>query len=341
MKILTIAVPAYNSQDYLDRCIDSLLKGGPDVEILIVDDGSKDRTAAIADGYAAKYPDIVRVIHQENGGHGDAVTTGIHNATGLYFKVCDSDDHLAEAPFHQVVAFLKQSAAEEKHLDMLVCNFVYDKQGVPEWRKKVISYHKMFPVNTYFTWEEAKPARMGHYILMHSVIYRTAMLQEMNMRLPKHTFYVDNLYVYEPMEHVKTLYYMDTNLYRYYIGRADQSVNTEVMKKRIDQQDRVNRLMFSYRDLNQIENRRVADYMFKYLAMITTITTVFYDLIGTEEADRKRDKLWSDFHDQNFGMWKQLRYYKFGVGLHLGGKVWHHVFIPLFYRIGQFIFGYN
>ena len=96
MKLLTITVPCYNSQDYLDRCMESLLVGGEDVEILIVDDGSTDRTAEMADAYAQKYSAIVKVIHKQNGGHGSAVNTGIASATGLFFKVVDSDDWVKE-----------------------------------------------------------------------------------------------------------------------------------------------------------------------------------------------------------------------------------------------------
>ena len=93
MKLLSIAIPCYNSQDYMESCIESLLVGGEEVEILIVDDGSSDRTAEIADDYARKYPTIVKAIHQENGGHGEAVNAGIRNATGLYFKVVDRIFH--------------------------------------------------------------------------------------------------------------------------------------------------------------------------------------------------------------------------------------------------------
>ena len=93
MKLLTFAIPCYNSESYMRHCIESILPGGEDVEILIVDDGStKDNTAAIADEYQEKYPTIVRAIHLENGGHGEAVNAGNRNATGLYFKVMDSDD---------------------------------------------------------------------------------------------------------------------------------------------------------------------------------------------------------------------------------------------------------
>lgn len=81
LKLLTIAVPCYNSQEYMRKCIDSLLEGGNMVEILIIDDGSSDDTGRIADQYEAAYPDIVRTIHQKNGGHGEAVNTGIRYAT--------------------------------------------------------------------------------------------------------------------------------------------------------------------------------------------------------------------------------------------------------------------
>ena len=96
MKLLTIAIPCYNSEAYMDHAIQSAMKGGDDVEIIIVNDGSKDRTAEIADSYAKKYPNQIKAIHQENGGHGSAVNTGLANATGVYYKVLDSDDWLNE-----------------------------------------------------------------------------------------------------------------------------------------------------------------------------------------------------------------------------------------------------
>ena len=103
----------------------TLLPGGDEVEILIVDDGSTDRTAEIADEYERKYPNIVRAIHKENGGHGDAVTTGIRNATGLFFKVVDSDDSLAPEAYKQVLDFLRRIVKKNHELDMLISNFCF------------------------------------------------------------------------------------------------------------------------------------------------------------------------------------------------------------------------
>ena len=240
MKLLSIAVPCYNSQDYMRHCVETLLPGGDEVEILVVDDGSKDDTAAIADELEAKYPGIVRAIHQENGGHGAAVMAGLKNATGLYFKVVDSDDWLDEEAYPKVLDTLR-GFAEGEPVDLLVCNYIYDKVGSKH--KKVMEYRGVLPEGRVFTWPEAGHFRKGQYILMHSVIYRTQLLRDCKLDLPRHTFYVDNLYVYVPMRWVKTLYYLDVDLYHYYIGRNDQSVNETVMIRRIDQQLRVNKLM--------------------------------------------------------------------------------------------------
>ena len=128
MKILSIAVPCYNSQAYMRKCIDSLLEGGEDVEILVVDDGSSDETAQIADEYAEKYPTIVKAIHQENGGHGEAVNTGIRNASGIYFKVVDSDDWVQKEAYLEILSTLSMFVKGSYTVDMLISNFVYEKQ---------------------------------------------------------------------------------------------------------------------------------------------------------------------------------------------------------------------
>ena len=190
MKLLSIAIPCYNSAAYMGKCIESLLKGGEDVEILIVDDGStKDNTAEIADEYAAKYPGIIKAIHKENGGHGSAVNAGIENASGLYFKVVDSDDWVQEEAYKKILDTLRDIAGGDKALDMLVSNFVYEKEG--EKRKKIMHYRHILPTDRMFTWDDCRYFRKAHYILMHSVIFRTQLLKDCGLHLPEHTFYVD------------------------------------------------------------------------------------------------------------------------------------------------------
>jgi hypothetical protein len=121
------------------------------------------------------------------------------------------------------------------------------------------------------------------------------MLRECGLKLPKHTFYVDNIFVFQPLPSVKTLYYMDVDLYRYYIGREDQSVNEEIMISRIDQQLKVTRLMMSYHDIPAIGNKKLRDYMVKEIAMMLTICTALLVKDGSEESLRKNRRIWAYF----------------------------------------------
>ena len=340
MKLLSIAVPCYNSAPYMRNCIDSLLTGGDRVEILIIDDGStKDNTLAIAREYEAKYPGIVKAIHQENGGHGEAVNTGLKNATGVYFKVVDSDDHLDTELFPQVLDKLEEFVYGPEKIDMLCCNFVYDKQGVEH--KKVMAYHTAFPKDTPFTWDQVRFFMLGQYILMHSVIYRTAVLRASGMELPKHTFYVDNLFVYQPLPQVKTIYYLNLDLYRYFIGRDDQSVNEKNMIKRVDQQLRVTRLMMEAVDVFALppEQDKLRAYMLNYFSMMMAISSIFLALDGSEEALAKRKKLWDDLKAHDERLYRRCRHSVaqacnlpgwLGCKLSIGG-----------YRIAQKLFKFN
>ena len=316
MKLISFTVPCSNSEAYMSKGLDSLLVGGDDCEIIIVDDGSTDRTGEIADQYQVMHPNVVRVIHKENGGHGSAVNAGIENATGLYFKVVDSDDWLKDTALLQVLEFLRSVAGTRPQLDMLICNFVYDKVG--EDRHKVMQYRQSIPVGKMITWDETKHFHRGHYILMHSVIYRTGLLRECGLSLPEHCFYVDNLYVFIPLCYVKYMYYMDVNLYHYFIGRADQSVNQKVMISRIDQQIRVNKLMVDYYTDKTTRDRlskmpQCRKYMYNYLEIITTISSVLALLSYTKENMAKKEELWEYIRKKDFWLYRKLRYSILGI----------------------------
>ena len=204
-KLITFAVPCYNSADYMARCVDSLLEGGDDIEIILVDDGStKDDTPAICDRYAEQYPEIVRAVHQENGGHGEGVNCGLRNARGIYYKVVDSDDWLDVPSLQKALAKLRQFVRDEKLVDMMVCNYVYEH--VEDNTSRVMHYRNVFPTNRVFQWEHIGRFRPSQYLLMHSVIYRTQVLRDCGLELPKHTFYVDNIFVYQPLPQMRNLY---------------------------------------------------------------------------------------------------------------------------------------
>ncbi|MEG0564734.1 MAG: glycosyltransferase family A protein [Hungatella sp.] len=339
MKLLSVAIPCYNSESYMRHCIETLLTGGEEVEILIVDDGStKDKTGEIADEYAAKYPTICQAIHQENGGHGEAVNMGLRHAGGIFYKVVDSDDWVDEEAFVEVLRTLRRFVYGNQTLDMLICNFVYEKQGAK--RKKVMNYNMALPKNELITWDDVKIFRLGQYILMHSVIYRTELLRECGLELPKHTFYVDNIFVYQPLPHVQTMYYLDVNFYRYFIGREDQSVNETVMIGRIDQQIRITKLMLEYYDVTKITKRKLRHYMTQYLEIMMVVSSILAIRSGTEENMEKKKELWQYLKQKNFPLFLRLRFGFLGQGMNLPGKSGRKLTIAG-YKITRKFFGFN
>ena len=339
MKLLSIAIPCYNSESYMRHCIETLLPGGEDVEIIIVNDGStKDHTAQIADEYAAKYPTIIKAVHQENGGHGEAVNAGLRNATGLYFKVVDSDDWVDAESYQKVLEKLNELVRSGNPVDMMLCNYVYEKQGAK--RKKVVRYTSALPQDQIFGWNDVKHFHKGQYILMHSVIYRTQMLKECGLELPKHTFYVDNIFVYYPLPYVKTMYYMDVDLYRYFIGRADQSVNEKVMIGRVDQQIKVNKIMIDQYDMKTIQNVKLRKYMISYLEIMMAVSSIMLIRSGTKESLEKKKDLWQYLKKKDAGLFYKLYFGIFGRAMNLPGKGGRKVSV-FAYKLANKVMGFN
>ena len=338
MKILSFAIPCYNSAAYMEKCIKSVLAGGEEVEVIIVDDGSaKDNTAEIADRYAEQYPTIVKAVHQENGGHGQAVNTGLAHATGKFFKVVDSDDWVDARSYKKILATLK-GFVEGEEPDMVIANYVYDKVGAK--RKKVIHYDNVFPVEQMFGWDDIGKFKIDQYILMHSVIYRTQLLKDCALQLPKHTFYVDNIYVYYPLPHVRTIYYLDVNLYRYYIGRDDQSVNEKNMIKRIDQQLYVNQTMIDMYQMKMISNKKLRSYMIKYLAIMMTVSSIICIRSKKEENLKKKKELWTYLKRKDYKTNFKIRYGILGQTMNLPGRSGRKI-SSMGYSVMRRIIGFN
>ena len=336
--IISIAIPCYNSEAYMEKAIQSVLKGGEDVEIIIVNDGSTDGTSEIAKRYQREYPTIVKAVDKENGGHGDAVNTGLQYATGLYFKVVDSDDWLDEPSLMKILQTLHNLVEKKQMVDMLVSNYVYEKVGAKH--KKVIHYQNVMPQDRVITWRDMGRFRIGQYILMHSVMYRTELLRVCGLKLPKHTFYVDNLYVYYPLPHVKTFYYLNVNLYRYFIGRDGQSVNEKNMIKRIDQQLFVTKTMIDMYDMHKIPSKRLRAYMINYQAIMMTVSSIIAIRSKSEENLEKKRELWKYLKEKDARVYAKIRYGILGQTMNLPGKPGRKV-SSLAYALANRIFGFN
>ncbi|HEY9573923.1 MAG TPA: glycosyltransferase [Lachnospiraceae bacterium] len=337
MKLLSIAIPCYNSEAYMEKCVNSLLVGGDLVEIIIVNDGSTDKTKEIAERLKEEYPTIIKTVHKENGGHGSAVNAGIANASGLYFKVVDSDDWVNEEAYKKILETLLEIVKGPDALDVLISNYVYEKQGA---KKKRVMRYSAFPKDRIFKWSEMTPLPKTQYVLMHSLIYRTELLRECGLQLPEHTFYVDNLFAFQPMGHVKSLYYLDVNFYRYFIGRQDQSVNESIMIQRIDQQLRVNKLMIDSFDAKRIVNKMQRKFMVHSISIIMLVSSILLLKSKTEENLKKKDELWKYLKEKDAWLYLQLRYSLLGRLVNLPGKGGRNISIAG-YKLVQKIYGFN
>lgn len=326
MKYITFTVPCYNSAAYMERCVDSLLIGGEDVEILLIDDGSTDRTGEIADEYERNYPGIVRAVHKSNGGHGSGVNAGLLLATGCYFKVVDSDDWLSEDAYRRLLARVKEfctGAVAElmDQPDLIVCNYTYNH--LEEGTAHTMAYRNVFPAETPCTWNDIGHFRPSQYLIMHALIYRTSVLRETGVCLPEHTFYVDNIFAYQPLPYVKKIYYMDIDLYQYFLGRADQSVNEEVMMRRIDQQIKVTKIVASCVDLDEVRQKypKLAVYMCRNISIMMAISSIHLLLINDRAALEKRKLLWNTIREEDKMLYLRLKYTTLSGFTYLPGKV--------------------
>lgn len=315
MKLMSFAVPCYNSEEYMQKCIESLLKGGEDVEIIVVNDGSHDNTREIAEDYVRRYPSIVKAVHKENGGHGSGVNKGLELASGLYYKVVDSDDWLDETALKTLLDTIKKHRAENALPDLYLTNFVYEK--VYEGGRYVRRFTKNFPVNKFFGWEKVKKFHTSSVLLMHSLIYKTEKLRESNTVLPEHTFYVDNIFAYKPLPYMKKLYYLDIDLYRYFIGREDQSVSRENIVRRYEQQIRVMKEMaaaYSYEEIKSFP-KGLKRYVLHDLGVIMTLTMMFTTGGKDNPTKRKRElkELWNYIKAKDKKLYRYLKYNTYPV----------------------------
>ncbi len=306
-KLISFGVPCYNSAAYMEKCVDSILKGGDEVEVIIVDDGSSDKTAEIGDRYVLNYPNQVKVIHQENGGHGAAVNAGLQAATGVYYKVVDSDDWLDEEALKTLLRTVRTHIAQGTEADLYITNFVYEH--VADGTSHVSQYADKMPQNVKIGWDKVKKFRFSRMLLMHAVLFKRDVLQKSGTVLPKHTFYVDNLFAYKPLPFAKSIFYCNVNLYRYFIGRDDQSVNRVNFVKRYDQQIRVMKEMtdaYGYDAIVRLP-KGLKKYMFHALQAVMMNTVYFACAQDSEERRKALKEMWAHIKAKDKKLYAKLR----------------------------------
>ena len=309
MKLLTLVVPSYNVESFLRRCVERMVSAGPELDVLIVDDGSVDGTPALADALAAEYPDIVRVIHQENGGHGEGLNQGIRCAQGLYLKSVDADDRIDPDSLRAMLDLLRDHATPDTWADLVINDYVYDHPD----RENVfqVRYNHVFHADRRDTWETCRRFPIWKQFMIHSMCYRVALLREHAYTLPKHTFYEDNLYIYQPLPWVKTVLYLPRPLYGYTVAQENQSVSEKNLLRRMDQNTNMVTQMICTWTWAQMQPLapHLRSYMISFLSGQILNVTVLHERANSPESREMNRVMWEKIRSFDPELYRRLRHH--------------------------------
>ena len=271
MKILSIVIPTYNVEKYLERCLNTLVfdeKVQKDIELIIVNDGSKDNSLEIAKKYKKKYHDSIIIIDKENGGHGSTINAGLRVATGKYFRVIDSDDWVNIEDFSKYINDLKKC-----NQDIVLTNYsrelLYNGKSI-KFEYKNIEYNKTYDLNTF------DYSLLGmDYFFMATSTFKTEKLKKSGVLLDEKTFYVDMEFILLPFFEMKNMVYLNYDIYRYFIGRSDQSINIQsYVRNRLHHEKVLKRLLVFYKNILKSNNRK--KYIFEILCQLVNTHYIIY-----------------------------------------------------------------
>lgn len=294
-KILTVVVPSYNIEQYISFCLDSFLipELEQHVEVLIIDDGSTDSTGKIAKSYQESYPSLFQYIYQENGGHGSAINTGIRYARGKYFMVLDGDDWLIKNDLKVLV-------------DKLTCldvDLVVNHYTRVCGEQETIIESNAPSYDMIISFQELEPEK--YYFVLSAICYRTKLLQNMNLELPLHTYYVDLIYIIEPMLYVNKVVFLNIKPYQYRVGNQSQSTARCNMVNNYEQHKKVVLRVLRYYErcknpskqalyVKSIVQKALIDHYYILLQDETDVEKARHRLLTMDDVLRKIDKEFLD-----------------------------------------------
>lgn len=271
MKVLSLVVPTYNVEKYLERCLDSLVfdeKIQKDIEIIIVNDGSKDNSLKIAKEYEKKYPESIIVIDKENGGHGSTINAGLKIAKGKYFRVIDSDDWVNIIDFSKFVKDLKKMD-EDIILNNYSRELLYSGKSI-KFKYKNLEYNKHYDLDK-FDYSLLK----DDYFFMATSTFKTEKLRKSKVILDEKTFYVDMEFILLPFLEMDSMIYLNYDIYRYFIGRPDQSINIQsYVRNRKHHEKVLLRLLEFYKNIKR--NVKKKEYIFKIISQMLNSHYIIY-----------------------------------------------------------------
>ena len=301
-KLLSILVPCGDVQNDIRGCVESMLSGGENLEILLVDIGVQNSAGAVLEELTERYPDIIRTLRQPTGSRGSAVMAGLQMATGTYFKVVDPEHRLNESVLARVMELLQESVEK---FDMLICNSVLEKPD--EKRKKVVHYRRELSKERVFGWDEFGHFAKEDYIWMSSCIYRTQMLLDAGLEIPADINCIETLYETLPMQWVKKMYYLDGDLDHCCIHWEDPQSEEARRVNSAEQRLRIAQMLLNQLELNNEDTPKRNRYLYNCFERITAETSVLLVKSGKPELRVKRDWFWQNLYKKDAKLCEKLR----------------------------------
>lgn len=332
-KILSVIVPTYNMERYLDKCLSSLILHNEvlfhQLEVLVIIDGATDSSSAIAHSYQARYPQVFAVVDKENGNYGSCINKGLELATGKYIKVLDADDSFNTTNFEDYLLFLNDS-----DVDMVITPYtIVDETG----REKSCEAYDL-PINVLLTWEQLTSAFKKKSLQMHAVTYKRQNIIDIHYRQTEGISYTDQEWIFTPLITVNTAIAYPNAIYRYLYGREGQTTDAEVFKRNISHNEQCcRRIVKDYKSFGVYEPYKQEYLDFKFLvtmrAMYNWYLVIYPDLdikqlVDFDDFVRSVDASYIDLLDSQTLKYTHFHYI----------KQWHknrgkRIKIPSLYRL--------
>lgn len=333
MKLLSFIIPSYNCSAFLPKCIDSMLhpEWMEQLEIIVVNDGSVDDTAKIAQAFVEKYPQTIRLINQENKGHGGALNTGCAAAQGKYLKVIDADDWVETEALPAFLTFLKDCNSDA----VLTHHYTRDISTgeVRKWKSYPEAFGKAYTLAQIMQ----MPQNFDRSLTFHGITYRTDFYLAQNIKLSEKVFYEDHEYAAFTCCRAETVTCLDLFIYHYRIGDVQQSVSDANQLKRLSHMETVlARFLKEYKNLPTTDAGRSFFEMKSQGVLLAYITTVML-----VEPDRKKGRklgqtMMNQFRELLPGAYDrskmQYKVFRFMNILHLKKSHWERILHSKLYR---------
>ncbi len=313
-KYLTIAILANKAEAVVTESFKSILPVIENLEVLVINDGAIPRIEEITQEYIARFPKHIRLLNKESGCIGSAINLALRNAGTAWFKLLQAGDILLEEGLRDLLSVIRELEASEIHTEMIVSDFLYEVREKNGDGKCVASQYRVDYSNVFLqrgltSWSRIKNFDVDQLLGEQAITYSIDLIHKINLRLPEHLQHAEHIYVYEPLPHVRRIYYLDEPLYVSYIGQDRQEYNMKKLEENVKDLIAVSLEIFRRIRVDSVRPQRLQRYMYHHLSRLISVAMMPLGIqqIGKSEALAQMELLWAEFEKINAKAAKKLR----------------------------------